>query len=382
MHAFVGHLTRKNADSAIHTLMRKLRRMPWFFLALITTLVTVGFALLYSAAAGQFDPWASSHIQRFIAGLVIFFIAALTSPKNWLKMAFPLYLGGVACLLLLPYSGYVSMGANRWLDIGLFRFQPAEIVKVGLILTLAAYYQKMSQWSRIPVVALIPPLIIIAVPAFLVLIQPDLGTTILIVVGGLAAMFVAGESLWLFALLIGAVVGGAPIAWNYLYPYQKARLFAFLDPESDPLGSGYHILQSKIAIGSGGWNGKGYMQGSQSHLDFLPEKHTDFIFTLLAEEIGFSGSAFLLLLYGTLLAVCLYFALRAHATFERVFTVGFATLFFSCVFINIAMVSGLLPVVGIPLPFLSYGGSFLISMMLGFGIIASMRIHRPDPDHR
>lgn len=375
MRVFAGHLSGQETGGFLSRIIHKLRHMPWLFLSLLCLLSLLGFIMLYSAAGGHMHPWTTPQIQRFALGLAVFFVSALISPRHWVRMAPIVYGLVLICLIILPYVGHISTGARRWIDLGFFRFQPSEMMKVALILSLAAYYQKMSQWSHVPIISLLPPLTMIAIPSWLILRQPDLGTTILVLSGGLLTMFIAGENLWLFIILIVGVIALAPLAWTQLHAYQQERILMFLDPESDPLGRGYQILQSKIAIGSGGMDGKGLLHGSQSHLHFLPEKQTDFIFTMLAEETGFIGVTALFAIYAVVMLLCFLFALNASDTFGRVYIIGFSTLFFLCIFINIAMVSGLLPVVGIPLPFLSYGGSFLVSIMFGFGVIASIRLH-------
>jgi rod shape determining protein RodA len=351
-------------------------RLNWGFLLLICLPVAVGCAMLYSAAGGSFDPWASRQLIRFGIGAVLMLIVALVDMRFWMRSAYAVY--GIAFMLLLGVEvmGDIGKGAQRWIDVGVLQLQPSELMKVALVLALARYFHGLDLEQVRRPSSIIVPVLMIVLPAGLVLKQPDLGTAALLLFGGVVILFLAGVRLWLLGLGIGGLIGAMPVAWQFLHDYQKQRVLTFLDPESDPLGAGYHILQSKIALGSGGLAGKGFLQGSQSHLNFLPEKQTDFIFTMLAEEFGLVGSIGLLLLYVAIIAVSLLIALRARHQFGRLLAFGIATTFFFYVFVNVAMVTGLVPVVGVPLPLISYGGSAMLTLMVGFGLILNVHIFR------
>lgn len=270
----------------------------------------------------------------------------------------------------------MGKGSQRWIDLGFMNLQPSEFMKIALVMALARYFHCLSDEETVQLKSLIKPIILIVMPVVLVLRQPDLGTTILIVAGGIAILFAAGVRMWLFVLSIIALIPAGYGAWQFLKPYQKQRVLTFLDPEKDPLGAGYHIIQSKIALGSGGVYGKGFIQGTQSQLNFLPEKHTDFIFTVIAEELGLMGGLSLLGLYFILLSYSMIVSISVKSQFGRLLILGMVFTFFLYLFINIAMVMGLVPVVGVPLPLVSYGGSAMLTLMVGFGLIFSSAIHR------
>jgi rod shape determining protein RodA len=301
---------------------------------------------------------------------------ALVDIRLWLKYAYLFYFAALALLAAVEVMGYVGMGAQRWLDLGYINLQPSELMKIALVLALARYFHGLSVDEVARTAFLIPPMLMVAAPAALVLRQPDLGTALLILVGAAAILFAAGVQIWKFAVVGIVAMATLPVGWQFLHEYQKQRVLTFLDPESDPLGSGYHIIQSKIALGSGGLTGKGFMQGTQSHLSFLPEMQTDFIFTMLAEEFGLVGGLGLLGLYVILLAYGFVISVRSRSQFGRLVGVGITTTFFLYVFINIAMVMGLIPVVGVPLPLISYGGTAMLTLMLGFGFLLCVHIHR------
>ncbi|MGA7455799.1 MAG: rod shape-determining protein RodA [Methyloceanibacter sp.] len=357
-------------------LRKKLMLINWPFLALITAITLVGVAALYSVAGGSLEPWASRHVVRYCLGLGLLFVVALSDSRWWLRAAYPLYVLALIMLALVIVIGVESGGAKRWLGYGELSFQPTEMMKIALVLALARYYQWLPpnrvSWPH----AVLPPLLMIGVPALLALDQPDLGTAALFGIVGGGLLFLAGVS-WVY--FVGAFVGVIvvlPHVWERLHDYQKERILTFIDPDRDPLGSGYHILQSKIAIGSGGFTGKGYMQGTQTQLNFLPEKHTDFIFTMFSEEMGFIGSAILLTLYLLVLLFITYMALRCRSTFPRLVAAGMGLCLFAYVFINVAMVTGLVPVVGVPLPLVSYGGTSMLTMMIGLGFVLNAHVNR------
>jgi len=336
----------------------------------------VGFAMLYSAAGGDMEPWAAPQIIRFGFGLAIMFGAALVDIRFWLKSAYIIYAGAFALLIGVELIGDSAMGAQRWVDIGPLQLQPSEIMKIALVMALARYFHTVAIEDIKRITALIPPLILILAPAALVLRQPDLGTAALLATSGAMMLFLAGLRLWKLGVAFVGLIGAIPVAWQFLRDYQKTRILTFINPESDPLGAGYHILQSKIAFGSGGIFGKGFLGGTQSHLNFLPEKQTDFVFTMLAEEFGLVGGIGLLLLYLALIAYGTVVSLRCNSQFGRMLGMGIVATFFLYVFINMAMVMGLVPIVGVPLPLISYGGSAMLTLLFGFGLVLNVYIHR------
>ena len=356
---------------------QRLWQISWSFVLIVSLTASIGFAMLYSAANGSFDPWASRQMVRFVGGIFLMLAVAVLDILIWLRYAYPIYFISLILLLVVEFSGSIGMGAQRWIDLGVFSFQPSEIMKVSIILLLARYFyasrlEDVSRFSHI-----LPPIILMAIPAFLIIRQPDLGTSILMLVTGISMLFVVGTRIWIFFLGGLAIVGAIIPLWQFvLRGYQKARLLTFINPERDPLGAGYHILQSKIALGSGGLFGKGFMEGSQSHLSFLPEKQTDFIFTMLAEEFGLIGGLLLIVLYIVILVYAFVMSLRCRSQFGRLIGIGVSTSFFLNVFVNIAMVMGLVPVVGMPLPLISYGGSAMLTLMFSFGLLLCVYINR------
>ena len=336
----------------------------------------VGTVMLYSAAGGSAEPWAIKQLPRFVVALGIMLIVALSDIRLWLRWAYLIYFASLMLLVIVEFFGYIGMGAQRWLDLGIINLQPSEVMKIALVLALARYFHGLGGDDIGRPSKLLMPTVMVLIPVGLVMKQPDLGTAMMLLLGGAAVFFAAGVRLWTFGVVILAGLAAAPIAWEFLHEYQRRRVLTFLDPESDPLGSGYHILQSKIALGSGGLFGKGFLQGTQSHLNFLPEKQTDFIFTMLAEEFGLIGSLGMLALYAIILGYCFAIALSARNQFGRLLAIGITTTFFLYLFINMAMVMGLVPVVGVPLPLVSYGGTATVSLMLGFGLVMSVYVHR------
>ncbi len=368
----------------VPTGIRKLFYLNWGLVLVLIAVASMGFLMLYSIAGGSMEPWAEPQIKRFAVGLIVMLVIAFIPIWFIRNMAGVAY--GVSMLLLLAveFFGQVGKGAQRWLEIGPIVIQPSELMKVALVMMLAAYYDWLDpkKVSR-PLWVLLPVLLIVS-PTVLVLMQPNLGTSLMLLMGGAAVMFAAGVSFWYFAVVIGLGVGavagvfmtrGTP--WQFLHDYQYTRIDTFLDPTSDPLGAGYNIIQAQIALGSGGWSGKGFMQGTQSRLNFLPEKHTDFIFTTLAEEFGFVGAFSLLLLYGLIIFFCFAAALQNKDRFSQLLLIGIGCTFFFYLAVNLSMVMGMAPVVGVPLPFLSYGGSATLVLMLAFGAVQSAIVHRP-----
>ncbi len=369
------------------SLKEKIVQINWSLVLLLTMVAGIGVAMLYSAADGNVDPWAIRQVTRFGLGLGVLFVAALIDIRIWLRLAYPFYAVSIVLLVAVELFGAVGMGAQRWIDIGFMQLQPSEVMKVAVVLALARYYHSMADEDVGRITPLIIPLVMILAPVALVLRQPDLGTALLLLMVGGAMLFLAGVRLWKFAVVGAAAVSAVPIAFQFLHPYQRNRVLTFFNPENDPLGSGYHILQSKIALGSGGMFGKGFLQGSQAHLNFLPEKQTDFIFTMLAEEFGLAGGLGLIVLYMLITAYGVVIGLVSRNQFGRLVAIGLMTNFFFYVFINIAMVMGMIPVVGVPLPLISYGGTAMLTLLLGFGIVMSVYIHREIriprryPDH-
>ncbi len=355
---------------------QKVLQINWGLLALVAILGAVGCFMLYSAANGRMDPWASRQLIRLGVGTVLLLGIALTDIRIWFRFAYLIYLGGLGLLGLVEVMGSAGMGAERWINLGFFQIQPSELMKVGLVLGLARYFHGLSQEEVARPFHLILPLCMVLVPAGLVLKQPDLGTAAMLLMAGAAVYWLGGVRIWKFAVVGAGGLAAIPIAWGYLRPYQRQRVLTFVNPENDPLGSGYHILQSKIAFGSGGVTGRGFMQGTQGHLSFLPEKHTDFIFTMLAEEFGMLGSLGVLLLFTGIFVYGFAIALRSRNHFGRILALGLTVNLFLYVFINMAMVMGLIPVVGVPLPLVSYGGTSMVAVMASVGLIMSVYIHR------
>jgi rod shape determining protein RodA len=354
----------------------KLWQVNWPLVLLLTVIACVGFAMLYSAANGSLSPWASRQIVRFAVGVIAMLTVALIDIRVWLKYAYAAYLATLALLAAVEVAGFTGMGAQRWIDLGPFQVQPSELMKVTVVLALARYFHGLAPEEVARPGYMVAPLLMVLAPAVLVLRQPDLGTAgMLILVGGVM-FFLAGVRLWKLAAVVALSLAAIPLAWQFLHDYQRRRVLTFLDPESDPLGAGYHILQSKIALGSGGVFGKGFLQGTQSHLNFVPEKQTDFVFTLLAEEFGLVGGLVLLTLYALVLVYGVSIALRSRHQFGRLLAMGLTASFFLSVFVNIAMVMGLVPVVGMPLPLISYGGTAMVTVLVGFGLIMCVSIHR------
>ena len=368
---------------------RKILALNWPIIFLLTTISGFGFVMLYSVSGGSLERWAEPQMGRYFIGMTSLFIVAMVPIWFWRNMSFLVYSIAFLLLVAVEFFGISGMGAQRWVDLGFMRLQPSEMMKIALVLVLAAYYDwlPLARTSR-PLWVLFPILLIL-IPVFLVLRQPDLGTSLLLIVGGGAIMFLAGVHWAYFATVIGSSIGlvvavfqTRGTAWQLLKDYQYVRIDTFLDPQSDPLGAGYHITQAKIALGSGGWTGRGLMQGTQSRLNFLPEKHTDFIFTTLSEEFGFVGSMSLVALYTLVIIFCMASALSMRDRFSALLTLGISVTFFLFFAVNIAMVIGLLPVVGVPLPLVSYGGSAMLTLLLGFGLMQSAHVHRQRPKYK
>ncbi len=369
-------MQRRLIREASFDLTGKLWRISWGYVLLLCALAGVGYVALYSAAGGAPEPYATKHALRFAFGLVLMIGIAMVDIRFIARLAWPCYAGGVALLVLVMQMGHVGKGAQRWIEFGGLQLQPSELMKIALVLALAAWFHRAS-WERIGnPLFLIPPVIAVLVPVGLILKEPNLGTAVITLLVGGSVFFAAGVALWKFLLILLPLPLAAHFAFAHLHDYQRARIDTFLNPEGDPLGAGYNIIQSKIALGSGGMWGKGFLQGTQGHLNFLPEKQTDFIFTMIGEEFGLIGG---LVIMGLLMLIVLggmAIGLHCRHQFGRLVALGISFNFFMYVFVNIAMVMGAIPVGGVPLPLVSHGGSAMLTVMAGFGILMSVHVHR------
>lgn len=356
--------------------MKRVQGMHRGLLLLTLALSLLGLIMQYSASGGDVRVFALPQAMRLALGLALMVLIAATPPINLFRMSYMLYAVFLCLLVAVAIVGVMGLGAQRWVGLGMFNLQPSELMKIGIILALARYFQGVKLENARHYMLLLVPAILTLIPVALILKQPNLGTATIVSVIAFTMCFMAGIRWWYFAGAISAVAAAVPVAYHFLHDYQKQRVLTFLDPNTDPLGAGYNIIQSKIAIGSGGFMGKGLLNGSQGQLDFLPEKQTDFIFTMMAEELGFVGSVFLMGLYAMLLTFAMMLAVRARTTYGRLLAAGVAALLFIHMFINMAMVMGVIPVVGVPLPFLSYGGSFLLTTLMACGILQHVYINR------
>lgn len=358
------------------SIVTRLAEINWWIVAVMSSIALIGFAMMVSAGGGSFHPWASQQITKFAIAFVGMVMIGLLPMRLLMDYAYIIYFICLVVLVGVDVAGHIGMGAKRWLSLGGLNLQPSEFMKLAVILVLARYFHQIhpEDVRRFPF--LIPPALLIVMPAVLILRQPNLGTTTILVSVGAIMCFLAGVQWRYFIGIAVAGISALPVAWHFLHDYQKRRVLTFLDPEKDPLGAGYNILQSMIAIGSGGLFGKGYLRGSQSQLNFLPEKHTDFIFTMLAEEFGFLGSLMLLGLYMTLLWMGMQIALNSRSTFGAMIASGVSALLFIHILINCGMVMGMLPVVGVPLPLMSYGGSIMVSTVLAIGLLLNAYANR------
>ena len=368
----------ENILNLINLFFKKLISVNYFILIIISVIFCFGVLLLYSAAGGQMDPWAYKQSIRYIFAIILFIFVSVINIRFWIGSAYYIYFFSLILIIMVAIFGNVGMGAQRWLSLGFINLQPSELMKFSLILVLARYFhaeKEYTVWGNIKIFLI--PMILIFLPSYLVFLQPDLGSSILLLITSLTVLFIIGLSLWFFLSSAVICAIAAPFIWMYLlYDYQKNRILTFLDPYNDPLGSGYHIIQSKIALGSGGLFGKGFLKGTQSHLNFLPEMQTDFIFTLLAEEFGLIGTFAMLLLFIILIFYCLIIGILSKSRFGCFVAIGVSINIFYYVFVNTAMVCGLIPVVGVPLPFVSYGGTSMMSVMFGLGLVSNIYINR------
>lgn len=360
----------------VHNPLRILSQINWALVSCITLMAIIGFAMMYSAAGGSFHPWASRQIVHFLFAFLLMLTIALTPSRFLLRYAFVIYGICLVVLVGIEVAGFMGKGAKRWVDIGGVNLQPSELMKLAVILALGRYFHSQNPADRNNLLHLVFPTFLILVPAVFILRQPNLGTATILVFVGATLFFMAGVKVRYFLIIIAAGMLAAPVGWHFLHDYQKQRVMTFLHPEQDSLGAGYNIMQSIIAIGSGGFFGKGFLQGSQGQLNFLPEKHTDFIFTMIAEEFGFLGCFIVLAIYVALIAFGIAIALRSRHLFGSMLALGVSSMLFIHIAINMMMVMALIPVVGVPLPLLSYGGSSMISIMIGFGLMQNAYINR------
>ena len=356
-------------------ILNKLKNLNYLLIFILILLSLIGSVGLYSAADGSFHPWANKHLIRFSFFLLLTIVISIIDIKLIYKYSYLIFILCLSLLFSVEIIGVLGKGASRWIHIFGYSIQPSEIIKIFIILALAKFYHDLKFEKIGNPLFLFFPAIIIFLPAFLVLVQPDLGTAVSIIILGIAVLFSSGIKIWKFVLGILVTLSSIPFLWNIIKPYQKNRIISFLNPESDPMGQGYQLIQSKIALGSGGVTGKGFLKGTQSYLEYLPEKQTDFIFTLIGEEFGFLGTMFIIVLFFLLISICYYVGIKSIHIFGRILALGIGTNLFIYVIMNIAMVSGLMPVVGIPLPLISYGGTAMLSIMISMGIILNIDLN-------
>ena len=363
---------RKNEQ----TVLERIQSLNWLIVLMIVLIAGVGLAMQYSVAGGSMEPWALRQGLRFLFALGIMLAIALVDIRMWMALAYPAWFAGLGLLIAVEFIGDVGKGGQRWLDFGFMRVQPSELMKIAVVMAVARYFHGRDWIQTRRLTSLIAPFVLIFLPVAFVVRQPDLGTGLLIIVGGAAVLFLAGVRTWIF-VVAGIGTGLAiPIGWAFLKPYQQDRVRTFLNPESDPLGAGYQITQSKIALGSGGMQGRGFLEGSQSQLNFLPETKTDFIFTALVEEFGLVGGVATLALYGIVLVYAMLVGVGCRNQFGRLMASGLSFALFLYLIINVGMVMGIFPVVGVPLPLLSYGGSAMMTFMIAMGLILCVATNR------
>ena len=365
-----------STDNPTNILLTKFLKINWVIVLCVVFLGLVGVAALYSAAGGNWNPWAKSHLTRLIIGVVLMFIITFIHPKFFYKLTLISFLLGLLSLVFVKFFGVGSV--QRWITIGGLNVQPSELMKFALILMLARYFDQLPKINFNRLFSYVIPILYIIIPGLIVISQPDLGTGLTIIILGFAILFYVGVSLKFVFIFLLTFISSVPIIWQQLYNYQKNRILVFLNPEIDSLGSGYQIIQSKIAIGSGGLFGKGYLLGSQSRLNYLPEKHTDFIFTLISEELGFFGAMTIILIFCVLIASIVKISFTVDTLFSKVIVFGVGLLIFLYLTLNIGMVCGLLPVVGAPLPLISYGGTSLFTILISVGVVLSINVHKNE----
>jgi rod shape determining protein RodA len=360
----------------ILSIQKKIQKIPIVLVISIFLTCCFGFLILYSASGGKLEPWCYKQILNFSIFFPVAIIIALIDIRLIFKFAYIPYIVTLILLIAVMLFGVKVMGAQRWIDLGIIRIQPSEISKISLVLALSKYFHNLSYHEIGSIKNVLFATVVGLIPIGLIIKQPDLGTGVIGLIIMCSIFFVAGVRIWKFLLASISCMISTPIIWYMLHDYQKKRIMIFLDPESDPLNSGYNIIQSKIAIGSGGFWGKGFNKGTQSHLDFLPEHQTDFIFASMAEEFGFFGGIILIIFYSAIILCCACVVVNAKSKFAKLLTLGICSIFFSHGFINIAMVMGILPVVGVPLPLISYGGTMIASMLIGFGLVMNAEVHQ------
>lgn len=358
----------------------KLQNFHFALLATVLAIGAIGVMMLYSAAPNAWQPWAGAHATRLFVGVLVIIVVVAMDIKTWFRLSYLFYALALLLLFATLYApnNVSAKGGTRWLDLSVVVLQPSEFMKIALVLALARFANNNDSVKGRQIIYLLVAITMIAIPVALVLKQPDLGTGLILLMTGGVALFASGLRLVFFLIGATSTLLAVPVLWNFMQPYQQQRIISFLNPDIDPLGSSYHIVQSKIALGSGGLFGKGLFQGTQGHLNFLPEKHTDFIFAMFAEELGFFGGSLLIALYIVLLSLCMGIALATKHTFGRVLCLGLAATLFFYIFINLGMVMNLLPVVGVPLPLVSYGGSAMMTVMISVGLIINVYVHRNE----
>lgn len=363
-------------DSEQFISLKKIKYLPWGLISLICLSAFFGIIVMYSASQGNIYPWAIRQLLHFIMFFPIMILIAIIDIRVWLRNAYYFYIFALIMLLLVKFLGHTAMGATRWISFGGFKMQPSELAKLSTIFALAKFFHQISVRNISSPIWLLPAIMMVMLPFGLIMKQPDLGTAMLLLFISVTIFFAAGVKIWKFLTVLIAAVIAAPLIWTKLHDYQKKRILTFLNPESDPLASGYNIIQSKIAIGSGGIFGKGFMKGTQSQLDFLPEHQTDFVFTMIAEEFGFVGGVSILFVFTIIIIYGYKIAFSAKTNFAKLLAIGMISLFAMHVFVNMGMVMGLMPVVGVPLPFLTYGGTIMLTMLVAFGFLMNVHVHK------
>ena len=366
-------------NSTSYSFIDKLKAVDYFLVIIVAIIGSMSVFSIYSTESGNFSFYTKNHLTRFLVFFSMFLVLSFVRVSVWYRQAYIFYILGILLLLLVIFFGISASGSKRWINFFIMNLQPSELMKIAIIVCFARYYHRIQSSDIQSYKYLLQPIILLLIPCYLVITQPDLGTAILIAGSGLAIIWLAGLNLKYFIYSGLILLVSLPFVISILKPYQKSRILTFFNPDRDPLGAGYQIIQSKIAIGSGGLLGKGFLQGTQSYLEFLPEKHTDFIFTLFSEEFGFVGSMVLILLYALLIYRIIRIGFSSRSFFAKLYCFGFASGLFLYIFVNIAMVLGLLPIVGAPLPIMSYGGSSMLSIMLGLSIVMSCKIYSRDP---
>ena len=365
-------------NSTSYSFFDKLKAVDYFLIIIVAIIGSMSVFSIYSTESGNFSFYTKNHLTRFLVFFSMFLVLSFVRVSFWYRQAYIFYILGILLLLLVIFFGISASGSKRWINLFIMNLQPSELMKIAIIVCFARYYHRIQSSDIQSYKYLLQPIILLLIPCYLVITQPDLGTAILIAGSGLAIIWLAGLNLKYFIYSGLILLVSLPFVISILKPYQKSRILTFFNPDRDPLGAGYQIIQSKIAIGSGGLLGKGFLQGTQSYLEFLPEKHTDFIFTLFSEEFGFVGSMVLILLYALLIYRIIRIGFSSRSFFAKLYCFGFASALFLYIFVNIAMVVGLLPIVGAPLPIMSYGGSSMLSIMLGLSIVMSCKIYSRD----